>query len=148
MNNLISVRSTCMYLLVVFIVTPGFFMAPVAADQIAGAKSPSVSVEGWNSVFFTKPTLSGLSSSPGLYFAPQTGFKTSIPSSFTSLTGQSGNSGQLSGLFSSAMANYYINPPKPITNPVPTISSSSSASFGSSWESVFYQPSAPRSCTG
>ncbi|HVP94131.1 MAG TPA: hypothetical protein VMS89_03050 [Methanoregulaceae archaeon] len=70
-----------------------------------------------------------------------TGFTTP----FTTQTGtgttlSTGSSSQLSGLFSGAMANYYKNPPKPISNPSPSGFLTTALGSDESWDAIFNPP--------
>jgi hypothetical protein len=55
-------------------------------------------------------------------------------------SGSSASSSQLSGLFSNAIHNYYVNPPKPISNPNPSGFLTPALGTDNSWDAMFNPP--------
>ena len=75
-------------------------------------------------------------------FSHSTGF--TVPGSGQSATGgvsgSAAGSSSLSGLFTNAMNNYYINPPKPITNASPSNFLVPALGTDNSWDAMFNPP--------
>jgi hypothetical protein len=55
-------------------------------------------------------------------------------------SGSASGSSQLSGLFSNAIHNYYLNPPTPISNPSPSTFLTPALGTDTSWDAMFNPP--------
>ena len=133
--------------IVVALLIPG----PVAAFPVSGYGGVFPAGTGFSSSYSANSLLSA-------YSLPKTplisgGYSATVPNrsaGFTipgsgqvdpgGISGSTTGSSVLSGLFANAMNNYYVNPPKPITNASPSAFMTPALGTDTSWDAMFNPP--------
>jgi hypothetical protein len=108
---------------------------PVAALPVSGYGSGSLA----GTVFGSSHSGNSLLST---YSLPKTPLLSGGYSATVSNHGAGSTTGSsaLSGLFANAMSNYYINPPKPVTNASPSEFLTPALGTDTSWDAMFNPP--------